>query len=177
MTAQPGATCRHTFAHRLAALRPTLLRRARMLVGQADSEDLVQDAIERALRARDQYQDENLLAWVGRIMINRRFDDLRRQKRLARVKAQIDQPTVTQPEVEPSSYRGLTGEDVRSATAKLPAHLRTVLLLRHDRAASCQEIARDLRIPTATVCTRLHRARRHLHRLLSPQLEVGRKAG
>ena len=71
------------FCEDLTALLPRLRRFARGLTqDSADADDLCQQTIERALRARQQWQEGTRLdAWVYRIMRNQWIDEVRSRTR------------------------------------------------------------------------------------------------
>ena len=67
------------------ASRAGLVRQAQRLVGPADAEDVVQDAFERALRARSLGAGRDPRPWLRRITRNVAFDRLRTRSRDASV--------------------------------------------------------------------------------------------
>jgi RNA polymerase sigma-70 factor (ECF subfamily) len=74
------------FERNLLALLPRLRRFARSLARDAaDSDDLLQVALERALKAKDQWQTgTNMDAWMMRIVRNCWIDEVRSRTRRAR---------------------------------------------------------------------------------------------
>ena len=67
---------------------------------------------------------------------------------------------------EPSVEMALQDSTVYQAVISLPEKYREVLILHYYQSFSTPEVARILRIPQASVRTRLHRARRLLEPLL-----------
>src|SRR4051812_40967392 len=69
-------------ADAIAAHGPDLLRHARRLMPTGnDAQDLVQDTLERAIRAHDQLRPgSNLRAWLYTIMVRRARDHYRRAR-------------------------------------------------------------------------------------------------
>ena len=151
----------------LAACRALLLQRARALVGAVNAEDLVQDAMERALRKAGQFEPgTNLAAWVTRIMTNLAADQWRKGRKWAPARISPDGLAAPTSDDEPE-WEGLSREDVREAVRKLSPRVRQVFELHHDWQLGYADVARQLGVPLGTVCTRLHRARRKLRELLS----------
>lgn len=151
----------------IAACRPLLLQRARALVGAVNADDLVQDAMERALRKAGQFEaGTNLAGWVTRIMANLAADQWRKAKKWAPAKIAPDALAAPIPDDEPE-WVGLSQKDVKEAVRKLSPRVRRVFELHHDWQLGYAAVARQLGLPLGTVCTRLHRARRKLRELLS----------
>jgi RNA polymerase sigma-70 factor (ECF subfamily) len=170
------------FPAELSTHRPALLRHCyRMLGAFADAEDLVQDVLLRAWRARDSYGgDVPLDHWLFRIATNACLNELARRKR--RGLPQLDRPAArpTDPleEVEAADWltpapdaklfegpaRALeTRESVALAflalLQRLPARQRAVLLLKDVVGWSAEEIATALELSLGSVNSALHRAR------------------
>ena len=104
------------------------------------------------------------------------LDDQRGQRpRLARelqagllevVVVQVD--VAADPEPPAPAWLDITPEQVQAALAKIGDEFRVVYELATSQNRSYKEIAAELRLPAATVGTRLIRARRKLRRLLTP---------
>jgi RNA polymerase sigma-70 factor (ECF subfamily) len=155
----------------LASHLPTLRRRARASTrNDADAADLVQDTIERALRALPTLRrDSNIVAWLMTIM-RRRAIDLSRQGQLRRRSLPDDLVAVPSPPAySPVPWENIGATELRQAISRLPALLRTTLELRLLERLPCRDIAQRLSIPLCTVHTRLLRARLRLRPLLQPQ--------
>ena len=156
------------FEEELVELLPRLRRFARGLARHAsDADDLVQAAIERALKSRDQWQQGTRLdSWMYRITRNLWIDDRRAAGRRG-VQAPIDD-AVTQiagdgaAEVEASVLRG----DVDGAMARLPDEQREVVMLVLVEGYAYREVAEILEVPIGTVTSRLARGRETLIHLL-----------
>ena len=75
-----------SFEHDLLAILPRLRRFAASLSrDRADGDDLCQAALERALKARDQWQPGTRLdSWIYRIMRNLWIDEARARQRAAK---------------------------------------------------------------------------------------------
>jgi len=166
----------------LAALRPSLLRHCyRMLGSFADAEDLVQDVMLRAWRARDTYAgDAPIEHWLFRIATNTCLNALASRKRrslpqLERASALPEDPFE---ELEAASWLTpapdatlLIGPahalETRETVAlaflallqRLPPRQRAVLLLKDVVGWSAEEIAAALELSLGSVNSALHRAR------------------
>lgn len=153
-----------TFAQDLIELLPRLRRFATSLTGNwEDGDDLVQAACERALRARDQWQEGTRLdAWMFQIIRNLWIDMVRKR----RTQGYRD---------DLGAAEDVVGEDGRQATEAILmlgsvqerlTHLsdeqREVLVCVCVDDNSYGEAAKKLGIPIGTVMSRLARARRRL---------------
>jgi len=106
---------------------PTLAAIARRLCGNAfDADDLVQDTLERALRAGDRYAEQgNRRGWLATILRNRFRDRCRAQRVQPTSSDELDQ--VATPEaVEPAAWEHITAAQVGEALARLEPPFRAV---------------------------------------------------
>jgi RNA polymerase sigma-70 factor (ECF subfamily) len=161
------------FGHALAALRPTLVRRARHLARDpAAAEDLVQETLLRALAARHGFQlGSHLERWTARILWNRFVDERRRRTgRRVPLPANLAAPVSLPDADEPGPLDLISSGDLAAALGSLRAAHRQVFTLAHVDQLDHSEIARRLGIARATVATRLYRARRALRQVLERDL-------
>jgi len=158
-----------TFAARLIAQLPALRRYATALCGNRDlADDLVQDAIERALsRTPSTLQPERLGAWLRSVVHNLFVDELRRRRRRGvRVNvAEMENDLA----LSTTPADRLAFSDVGEAMASLSIEHRQVLVLAGVEELSYQEIAEELSVPLGTVMSRLARARAALRAALEPE--------
>jgi RNA polymerase sigma-70 factor, ECF subfamily len=142
--------------------RNALLRRVRPIVGEADAEDVVQDAFEKAWKATTALTASDLRPWLHRIARNAALDRLQKQARVV-----ADLPERADESAETSVLRQEARLDLAIALRHLPpAQRRTIVL--HDVAGySSHEIAVLDAIPYHTVRTRLFRARRAMRAALT----------
>ena len=159
-----------------AALLPLLadLRAyARFLTPQrAEADDLVQEALLRALASYAQFrQGSNLRAWVFVILRNTFYEQARRQ-RSERAALQLS-PL--------ADAAGVSVQDARSDLADLQAQLftlppllREALMLVGAQGMSYHDAAEICGVPVGTVKARVSRARRQLAQLLqrAPPVEA-----
>jgi RNA polymerase sigma-70 factor (ECF subfamily) len=133
--------------------------------------DMTQEVFLRVHRAGPGYRENgHFSTWLFQIALNVARDAARR--------ARPQQPL---PEEDPASRgepaegaaeRREVGELVRRAVAELPAPMREVLALRHDRRMSFEEMARLLGVPASTLKSRFSAA---LLRLRGRLRELGYK--
>jgi RNA polymerase sigma-70 factor (ECF subfamily) len=167
----------------LGAFRPDLLRHCyRMLGSFAEAEDLVQEVLLRAWRARDTYAgDAPVSHWLMRIATNACLTALaqRRRRELPQLEhepVEVGAPSVDLPSshwITPASDARLfpspaTAAETRESVAiafiallqRLPPRQRAVLLLKDVVGWSADEIASGLGLSLPSVNSALHRARR-----------------
>lgn len=155
-------------------LLTTLYNHACWLVRDAaEAEDLVQEALTKALRAFDTFEaGTNFKAWILRIMRNT-FLTSRTALASNRTIFLEDQPDAAEiadsgstPELYVIRLNDLTV--VRNALESLPPQWREVILLCDLEELKYREIATILEVPIGTVMSRLARARQALRQLLTP---------
>ena len=133
----------------------------------ADAEDIVQDALERALKYASALQGTNAKAWFLTIVRHACYDwigrnrpaELMRGDGTEAIDAAVDsRPTPEESAIAEADAQALVRALVR-AIAALPVGFREVLLLREQEDMSYRDIARVVDIPIGTVMSRLARAR------------------
>jgi RNA polymerase sigma-70 factor (ECF subfamily) len=152
----------------LVALIPELRARAMRLCGErAAADDIVQDAVERALRFADQYQrGTNLRAWAFQILFSVFVTRWRRRRRERNALENLasDPCAWTVPTGFTSPDRGpgaITSSTLRKLDA-LPDGFRAVLVMVDIEQRTYRDAALELGVPVGTVMSRLHRARKLL---------------
>jgi RNA polymerase sigma-70 factor (ECF subfamily) len=140
-----------------------------------DAHDVAQEAYLRAYRSLRRFRgDAQFTTWLYRITANCAANLLAKRARTRTETLPDDAPLVdARPDHDPETR--VTGEDERSrvaaALAVLPVRLRQVVVLRDIYDLSHGSIASELGISEAAAKVRLHRARRRLRELLSPEAE------
>ena len=155
------------FEAELAGLLPRLRRFGRALARDAaDADDLVQTALERALKARAQWTPGTRLdSWMMRIMRNCWIDETRSRTRRARTLApEEDGLAVGDP--APGPEQAAEMRDVDRAMAALPEQQREVIALVLVEGLAYREAADILDIPMGTLTSRLTRGRQALVQML-----------
>jgi RNA polymerase sigma factor (sigma-70 family) len=150
------------FSTALLAHLPRLRRYAIALVGDRSmADDLVQDAVERALRNQATLQDrQRLFGWLRTILHNLYMDQLR-ESRNRGVAVDLEDSMNSLAVSVPPGERTETMDFLRAVNTLSPDH-RQILLLVGLEGLSYREIAGELDIPIGTVMSRLARARGQL---------------
>lgn len=149
---------------RLEALRPRLHRLAYAWCHDAAlADDLVQDALAKALVRSAQLRDEQALeGWLFSILNNCWRDHLRTRREFLDV-TELDETILSEaPGPEQNYSSNQTAQRVRQAIASLPLGQRQVITLVDIEECTYAEVARILAVPVGTVMSRLSRARQAL---------------
>jgi RNA polymerase sigma-70 factor (ECF subfamily) len=153
-------------------LLPSLLSHATWLThNPVEAEDLTQEALSKALRAFDSFDDgTNFKAWIFRILHNT-FLTSRTALAASRTSYLEDQPELEEnlsvgPTPEQTLIQLNDAANVRAALAELPIPLREILLLSDVQELKYREIASILDVPIGTVMSRISRARAALRSVL-----------
>lgn len=160
---------RLTFNRRLEQLRPRLYRLAFSWCKESYlAEDLVQEAMIRALQKQAQLRDEELLdRWVIRILANQWMDHARQQVHDENID-DMEQTLSCEEHLSPDNVHGRDEmiERVRNAVMRLPPMQRIVVTLVDLEEFSYKEVATTLDLPIGTIMSRLSRGRQALRNLL-----------
>ena len=152
----------------MLTLLPRLRRFARSLARDAaDADDLCQAALERALKAKDQWQAGTRLdAWMMRITRNCWIDEMRARTRRAQTFAPEEAGAAVGTSGHEDIERAAGMHDVDRAMHALPAEQREVIALVLVEGLAYKEAAEILDIPMGTLTSRLTRGRQALVRRL-----------
>jgi RNA polymerase sigma-70 factor (ECF subfamily) len=161
------------FVAEILGNRCALMLYARSLAhNQYEADDLVQDTIERALRAAHRFRrGSNLRAWLTRIMRNLFLDRRRHDASVREVPLQPDAIADDDGrayQLGPLDF--VSEEDVLGALGELKVYLRQAFIIYYLDGLSYDGIAARLNILKSTVGTRLCRARIRLRRILEPRI-------
>jgi RNA polymerase sigma-70 factor (ECF subfamily) len=167
------------FEKRALEQLPSLLSVAtRLTRNVAEAEDLVQDTLVKALRAREQYESgTNLKAWLLRILKNTFINRYRRGGLERSVLEGPDADPLADGWIGASTMRALRDpesqalrpvleREILAAMDSIPEDFREVVLLADVEELSYREIADIVGCPLGTVMSRLHRGRRLLKQAL-----------
>lgn len=154
------------FRSEMLKVLPRLQAFARVLTRNREaSEDLLQDAVVRALRAHRSFEPgSNMLAWLCTILRNQHISGLRRRRHEA---MPIEDLPDSAASVGPSQYDSIQVGEIRRALLKLSAEHREVLLMVAAAGLSYGEAAEICGCAVGTVKSRVNRARNELRRILS----------
>lgn len=159
-----------SFERFIAEHRGVLEARARQLCrGHLDPADLVQECLLRAFRHYGSLRDPKRgRAWLLQILTRSFFDLLRKQRSEP---AQQPLDDVDLPELPPEAapaWDSITLAQLQAAVERLPEDVRGCYRMHALEGKNYVFIAAKLGIPSATVGTRLLRARRKLREILLP---------
>jgi RNA polymerase sigma-70 factor (ECF subfamily) len=162
---QDTARARETFDRLLGELRPKLHRYcARMTGSVIDGEDVVQEALVKAVEAFEQTEAvHNLHGWLFRIAHNAALDFLRRRARQTAISADEDLDMIFDPVI--------VAEDRQTASAslrtlmRLPVAQRSSVILMDVLGYSLEEISSIIETSVPAVKAALHRGRARLREL------------
>ncbi|MBS2016513.1 MAG: sigma-70 family RNA polymerase sigma factor [Deltaproteobacteria bacterium] len=144
----------------------------------AEAEDLVQDTLLKAMRAKDQFHaGTNLKAWLFRILTNTFINKYRRGGLEKSVLEGPDADPLVDGWVSASTMRQLRDPEsqalqpivegeVQRALDALPTEFKIAVILCDVEEFSYEEIAQIMGCPIGTVMSRLHRGRKLLQRSL-----------
>jgi RNA polymerase sigma-70 factor (ECF subfamily) len=154
---------------------PSLLAVAtRLTRNPAEAEDLVQDAVLKALRAQGQFESgTNLRAWLLKILTN---TFINRYRRGGLERSVLDSPDAdpladgwvsastieAMRDPESQALRPILEAEIGKALDELPDEFRLAVVLSDVEDLSYKEIADIMGCPIGTVMSRLHRGRRML---------------
>lgn len=150
----------------IATLLPRLRRFARTVTRhREDADDLVQVAVERALRRLDQWQPGTRLdSWMFRIMQNAWIDEVRARSR--RDEVPVDESGIAETVGVDETGRHIARLAVQAAMARLPEDQRLAVGLVLVEGLPYKEAAQVLDIPIGTLTSRLARGREALQAVL-----------
>jgi RNA polymerase sigma-70 factor (ECF subfamily) len=170
---------RDTFVELLRPHIEILYRMAyRWTQSQHEAEDLVQDILTRLASRVDELQKvEVLRPWLIKILYNR-YVDLYRRQRNSPVEYEHDTWLPDETELGSRIERAADDRDqisqlhdqqtLQKALQRLDHGQRDVVLLHDMEGYTALEVSEILDINVGTVKSRLHRARNHLKKILSP---------
>ncbi len=154
----------------IVALIPRLRRFGRTLTGNAhDSDDLVQSAIERALKSLGQWERGTRLdSWMFRITQNLWIDHCRANTRRG-ISTSIDElHSLSSEDGRKTTENQIMVRQAEQAIAALPEEQRSLVALVLVDGLSYREASQILGVPMGTVMSRLARARKTLAMQLLP---------
>lgn len=161
--------------------RPLYAVALRMTRNPAEAEDLVQDTLVKAFRARERFEDgTNMRSWLLRILTNTFIHRYHRGGRERRVLEGPDSATLTDGWIGAETLRSMRDpeslalrprfeREVAAALDELPEDFRMAVVLADVEELSYKEISEIMGCPIGTVMSRLHRGRRLLKERLRDQ--------
>lgn len=160
----PTPEGREPFDRLIGELRPKLHRYcARMTGSTVDADDVVQEAVVKALEAFGAAPIINIEAWIFRIAHNAALDHLRRRARQDAGRAEEDLAMIADPVDAPDS-RVAAAAGLRTFM-RLPVVQRSTVILMDVLGYTIQEICAVLETSVPAVKAALHRGRTRLREL------------
>lgn len=161
----------------------------RMLRGENEAEEAVQDAFISAFKAIGKFEGgAKLSTWLHRITVNAALMRLRKTGRLRETSIEGMLPTFAEnghagvaskswQTNERAGTAGIESQEMRAIVMRsidqLPEAYRVVLVMRDIDGLTTQQAAAMLETTEAAVKVRLHRARQALRELLDPHMREG----
>jgi len=196
----PKRAVQTDFEREALAHLPTLMAvSSRLTRSSAESEDLVQDTLLKALRAREHFMPgSNMRAWLLRILTN---TFINRYRRGGLERSVLDGPDAdpladgwvgaatmeSMRDPESGALRSILEKEIVTALDELPEEFRLAVVLSDVEELSYKEIADIMGCPIGTVMSRLHRGRRILKKrlyeharafgIVGPEDAVGQSSG
>jgi RNA polymerase sigma factor (sigma-70 family) len=151
-----------SFESDMIALLPRLRRFAHALArSPSDADDLCQATVERALKAREQWQPGTRLdSWMYRIMRNQWIDETRARGR--RDRTFVPEEAGAHVGAEAAQEITLELADLDRAMDRLPDEQREAIALVLVEGLAYKEAAAVLDVPVGTLTSRLSRGREAL---------------
>ena len=153
-----------------------------LLRDRAAAEDVVQDAMLRALTYFHTFRGVNARAWVLQIVRNVAYEHLRKARghNLVSIDSEAGEMMMADTEIgsnydngpdnpERSLLRERERGELTAALQRLPVDLRECIVLRELEDLSYREIAQVTGAPVGTVMSRLWRARQALLKVLTAE--------
>jgi RNA polymerase sigma-70 factor (ECF subfamily) len=161
------------FNQLVLAYQDNIFNTALWMLGDNDfAADLTQDAFIAAFRNITNFRGGFFGGWLTRIVINKCYDELRRQKQHPSLPLEtqtsdgeeIDSPPwladpALTPEQKVEAYELTLALAIEDALNALATDFRAVLVLADIQGLNYMEVAATLRVPVGTVKSRLARAR------------------
>lgn len=156
----------------LVAMLPRLRRFARALTGHpADADDVVQIAVERALKRADQFEPGTRLdSWLLSIVRNAWIDEARARARRSKTFAPAEDGEHVGNDGEEEMHAKLRADEVWTAMRALPEEQREAVALVCIEGLAYREAADALGVPIGTLTSRLARGREALQAKLGGAL-------
>lgn len=175
MTA-PEALSTADFKHALISAVPHLRAFARSLGNdQASADDLVQDTMLRAWKARDSFvANTSFRAWTFTILRHTFYSEKRRSWRSVELLPEVAERTLVAPD-DPS--KGIELIELRNALDHLPDEQREAIVLVGAGGLAYEEAAQIAGCAVGTIKSRVSRARKALALMLSGETTPARAPG
>lgn len=148
------------FHELLLTMLPSLRQQAMALTRhRADAEDLVHSAIANALAAHESFESgTNFRAWMTRILRNRFFSNIRRQREMV----DLDEAPASHLGRSGSQEENIEIQDLWHHLGRLPTDQSAILMMISVQGFSYDEASEHLGVAVGTLKCRVFRARTQL---------------
>ena len=178
MSRKVSISAREFETEAIAQLSALLGVASRLTRNPADAQDLVQDTLLKAMRARDQFESgTNMRAWLLRILTN---TFINRYRRGGLERSVLDGPDAdpladgwisastmeSMRDPESQALRPMLEKEIKRILDELPEEFRLAVVLSDVEELSYKEIADIMGCPIGTVMSRLHRGRKAMQKAL-----------
>ena len=146
----------------------------------AAAQDVVQDALVASIRHLDSLREaQRFDAWLSRIVVNHARTYGRRAGRSVPMEdlsllPRVEESGAAIPSPEESVLKREQARRLMEMISRLPEKHRLPVLLMYYRGMSEREVAAALSLPTTTVKSRLHAARKRLRTMIEREEKHGR---
>jgi RNA polymerase sigma-70 factor (ECF subfamily) len=152
LVVEAAAPATRVFEDEVLALRPRLVRRLALVVGDHDeAEDLAQDACLRAIRHEAAFHGDALWPWLQVIGVRLALNELRRRRRALAAALRVTPAPLAPADLE-----------LWDALRRLPRNQRAALVLHVLDGVGYAEIGDALHVPEGTVASWVSRAKARL---------------
>ena len=133
-----------------------------------DAEDVVQEALVRAMKYFSSYRGGSAKSWLLTIVRNTSYSWLQRRPGSAQTELSEELPERAQESTNPETLllKNAHRQKVQAAIRELPLEFREVVVLRELEGLGYKDIAAVVGVPIGTVMSRLARARGRLQESL-----------
>ncbi len=151
----------------LLVLLPRIRNLVRYLIrGDADTDDLAQEALIAILRGLGSFRGESSFErWADRVAVRATFAGIRRRRRESSDRAAAEPELRLASSVAPPDDEFADRRQAAALLDALPLEQRHAMVMHHVLGMSVPEIARELGVPAETVRSRLRLGRTRLREL------------
>ena len=160
--------------------KPLYFHVSKMIRDPDFAEDLVQDIFLKAFKSLKNYKNDHAFStWLYRIARNHTIDYLRKKK-IETLSIHVDDYDESHASIQIADESSFTDQPmirrerrnkVYEAIYQLPEKYRDIIIKRHIKEKSYQEIAAEIDIPLGTVKAHLFRARELLYKYMKDTIQ------
>lgn len=153
------------------SIEPCLLMAMRIVAGREEAEDIVQESFLKVWEKRSLIRSpESFVPWLRKIVVNRCYDFLRREKRVRSIRIDLTQDEVIGMISSDNPDRQIAEQEAEAlltlVTAQLSPRQRIVFMLSEIEELKYDEISRITGMTRFSVKSNCHYARKKVRELL-----------